>query len=219
MNILIGGGGKLGAHLASILRGHGHTVALVEQDEHLAIRLRSELPTVSIVHGDACNPQVLRDANIAAMHAVVATTGHDEDNLVLAKLAKHEFRIGRVIGRINNPKNEWLFTKRMGVDIAISHAGMVARLIDEELTLGDLIPLLKLDGGEVSLAELQIPPTSRTVGRTIEEVHLPEECVVVTVIRDGTITLPRGDTVFAAGDRIIALVRSDQQAELARLFG
>lgn len=219
MNILIGGGGKLGSHLASILCGHGHKVVLIEQNEQLAMRLRSELPAATVVHGDACYPQTLRDASIATMHAAVATTGHDEDNLVIAKLAKHEFRLGRVIARINNPKNEWLFTKRMGVDIAISHAGMVARLIDEELTMGDLIPLLKLDGGEVSLAELQIPATSRTVGRKIEEIHLPEECVLVTVIRDGVITLPRGDTTCAAGDRIIALVRSDQQAELARLFG
>ncbi len=219
MNILIGGGGKLGAHLAHILHGHGHVVILIEQDEQIAIRLRAELPSITVIYGDACNPQALRDANISSMHAVVATTGHDEDNLVIAKLAKHEFRVNRVIARINNPKNEWLFTKRMGVDIAISHAGMVARLIDEELTMGDLIPLLKLDGGNVSLAELQIAPTSRMVGRKIEEITLPNECVLVTVIRDGTITLPHGDTSFAAGDRIIALVASEHQAELARIFG
>jgi trk system potassium uptake protein len=137
MNVLICGGGKLGTHLASILREHHHTVTLIEEDDQVMTRLRADLPHIALVHGDACAPQVLRDANITAMDAVVAVTGHDEDNLVIAKLAKHEFRIGRVVARVNNPKNEWLFTPRMGVDVAISHAGMVAQLIEEKLTQGN----------------------------------------------------------------------------------
>lgn len=218
MNILVVGGGKVGAHLAGILQEHGHRVTVIELNEQIAARLRHELKNVQIVPGDGCNPQVLRECGVTAMQAVVATTGDDEDNLVVAKLAKHEYRVGRVIARVNNPKNEWLFTQRMGVDIALSHSAMLARLIHEELTLGELVPLLKLAGGKVSLVEFTVPATSRTVGQRIDALHLPDECVLATVLRNGEVIIPRGDTVLAAADRIIALIRADKQAELVTLF-
>jgi trk system potassium uptake protein len=218
MNILIVGGGKVGAHLAGILQEQGHRITLVEQNEQVAGRIRPMLRGVQVVLGDGCNPQVLHDAGTGEMHAVVATTGDDEDNLVVAKLAKHEYRVGRVVARINNPKNEWLFTPRMGVDTAVSHSMMLARLIHEELSLGDLVPLLKLAGGQVSLVELTVPPTSHTIGQRIEALRLPNECVLATVLRDGNLIIPRGETVIASGDRIIALIRADQQAELVTLF-
>ena len=218
MDILIVGGGKVGAHLADILQGHGHRITLIEINEQIATRIRTSLREVQVLAGDGCNPAVLRDAGITSMQAVVAATGDDEDNLVVAKLAKHEYRVGRVVARINNPKNEWLFTRRMGVDIAVSHSAMLARLIQEELTMGDLIPLLKLAGGEVSLTELQVPATSQTVGQRVDALRLPSECVLVALVRVGTVVIPRGDATIAAGDRVIALIRSDQQAELAAIF-
>lgn len=218
MNILIVGGGKVGANLAGILQEHGHRITLIEINEQNANRVRAQLRTAQIVLGDGCNPELLRDAGISDMQAVVASTGDDEDNLVVAKLAKHEYRVGRVIARINNPKNEWLFTPRMGVDMAVSHSMMLARLIHEELTLGDLVPLLKLAGGKVSLVEFVVPATSHTVGVRIESLRLPNECVLATVLRDGNVIIPRGETVIAADDRIIALIRADQQAELITLF-
>jgi len=218
MNILIVGGGKVGSHLAGILQEHGHRITVVEMNEQVAHRIRPLLRTAEVVLGDGCNPQVLRDVGIGEMQAVVATTGDDEDNLVVAKLAKHEYRVGRVIARINNPKNEWLFTPRMGVDVAVSHSMLLARLIHEELTLGDLIPLLKLAGGQVSLVEFTVPEASHTVGRRIDALRLPAECVLATVLRDGNVIIPRGETMIAGGDRIIALIRADQQAELVTLF-
>src|SRR5687768_5911535 len=133
MQILIVGGGKVGAYLAGTLKEHGHRIILIEVNEDLFNRLRSTLRDVQVVLGDGCNPQVMRDAGITNVDAVVATTGDDEDNLVIAKLAKHEYRIGRVIARVNNPKNEWLFTQRMGVDVAVSHSSLLARLIHEDL--------------------------------------------------------------------------------------
>lgn len=218
MNILIVGGGKVGAQLAGILQEHNHRITVIEMSEQVVDRIRSHLNRAQVILGDGCNPRVLRDAGITEMQAVVAATGDDEDNLVVAKLAKHEYRVGRVIARVNNPKNEWLFTGRMGVDIAVSHASMLARLIHEELTMGDLIPLLKLAGGEVSLAELTVPPTSRTAGQRIDELRLPPQCVLVSVLRDGKVIIPRGDTMIAVGDRVIALIRSEQQPELLTVF-
>ena len=218
MNILIVGGGKVGAHLAGILGEHGHRITVIELDEQVFGRIRPLLRQAQVILGDGCNPQVLHEANIGAMDAVVAATGDDEDNLVVAKLTKYEYRVGRVIARVNNPKNEWLFNERMGVDIAVSHAAMLARLIHEELTMGDLIPLLKLAGGNVSLVELTVPNTSSTVGRRVEALELPAECVLVTVLRAGEVVIPRGDTTIAAGDRIIALIRADRQPQLVTLF-
>lgn len=218
MNILIVGGGKVGSHLASILGQHGHRITLIELDEQVYDRIRPMLKQAQVLLGDGCNPQVLHEANIGAMDAVVAATGDDEDNLVVAKLTKYEYRVGRVIARVNNPKNEWLFNARMGVDIAVSHAAMLARLIHEELTMGDLIPLLKLAGGNVSLVEFTVPHTSSTVGRRVGALELPAECVLVTVLRAGEVVIPRGDTMIVAGDRIIALIRAERQAELVTLF-
>jgi len=219
MNILIIGGGKVGSHLASILQGNDHRITLIETNEQIVTRLRSTLRESTIILGDGCNPQVLREARIADMQAVVATTGDDEDNLVVATLAKHEYRVGRVVARVNHPKNEWLFTKRMGVDLAVCHASTLARLIQEELNVRDLVPLLKLAGGEIGLVELTVPSTSRTLGQRVEAIALPAECVLVTIVRDGKIIIPRGDTTISVGDRIIALLRADEQAALVTIFG
>ena len=219
MNILIVGGGKVGAHLATILSGRGHRITVIEMNEQVVSRIRPALKDIQLVLGDGCNPQVLRDAGIGAMDVVVATTGDDEDNLVVAKLSKHEYRVGRVIARTNNPKNEWLFTKRMGVDIAVSPASMLARLIQEELSMGDLVPLMKLAGGRVSLVEFTVPASSRSVGRRIDALQLPSECVLVALLRNGEVVIPRGDTTIGSGDHIITLIRSEQQPELATVFG
>ena len=218
MNILIVGGGKVGAHLAAVLKDQGHRILVIELNQMLADRLQRELRDVRVIGGDGCNPQVLRDAGIGEMQAVVAATGDDEDNLVVAKLAKHEYQVARVIARVNNPKNEWLFTSRMGVDIAVSHASMLARLIHEELTMGDLIPLLKLAGDAVTLVELTVPATSPAAGRRLGTLELPAECVLATLIRNGRILIPRGDTTIETGDRIIALIRTEEQAKLAETF-
>lgn len=216
MNILIVGGGKVGISLADMLSLHGHQVTVIEMRDAVFVKNQRLVPTVRHILGDGCNPVILREAGVDNMDAVVAVTGDDEDNLVVAKLAKHEYGVARVVARINNPKNEWLFTPKLGVDIALSHASLLARLIHEELSLGDLVPLLKLSQGRISLAEIVIPPDSPAVGKRVEELHLPKDCVLATLLRDGQPLIPRSDTVLAAHDRVIALVQSDQQAALVR---
>ncbi len=129
MNILIVGGGKVGTSLVDMLSVQGHQVTIIEMHDAVFTKMQRTVKNARPVHGDGCNPTVLRDAGIDTMDAVVAVTGDDEDNLVVAKLAKHEYRVERVIARVNNPKNEWLFTAKMGVDIAISHSALLARII------------------------------------------------------------------------------------------
>lgn len=219
MNILIVGGGKVGANLASVLSAQGHQVTIIEMNTAVFTKLQRTLPQATIVLGDGCNPLLLREATIESMDAAVAVTGDDEDNLVVAKLAKHEYGVAKVVARVNNLKNEWLFTPRMGVDIAVSHSTMLARVIHEELSMGDLVPLLKLNGGQISLAEVTVTPQSHAIGSRVDQLKLPDECVLATLLRNGQILLPRGQVQLQAGDKIIALVRTEQQGELVRIFG
>jgi trk system potassium uptake protein TrkA len=219
MNILIVGGGKVGTNLVSILNTQGHQVTVIEMNSAVFTKLQRNAPQAQHIVGDGCNPMILREAGIEGMDAVVAVTGDDEDNLVVAKLAKHEYNVGRVIARVNNPKNEWLFTPRMGVDVAISHSALLARIIHEELSMGDLVPLLKLEGGQISLAEVTVPPTSRVIGKRVDSLKLPKDCVLATLLRGGQLLIPRGETMNEPGDKIIALVKTEQQAALVGLFG
>jgi trk system potassium uptake protein TrkA len=202
-----------------MLGGQGHHVTIIEMRDTVYAKLQRNAKSARHIYGDGCNPATLREAFVDTMDAVVAVTGDDEDNLVVAKLAKHEYHVGRVIARINNPKNEWLFTPKMGVDIAISHSALLARIIHEELSMGDLVPLLKLNGGQISLAEVTVPPSATVIGRRVDGLQLPPECVLATLVRKSALLIPRGDTTIEAGDKIIALVRTDQQAELVRIFG
>jgi trk system potassium uptake protein TrkA len=219
MNILIVGGGKVGTSLANMLGAQGHNVTIIEVNDAVFNKLQRITLHAQRVSGDGCKPQVLLQAGVESADAVVAVTGDDEDNLVVAKLAKHEYNAGRVIARVNNPKNEWLFTPRMGVDIAISHSALLARIIHEELSMGDLVPLLKLQRGQISLSEVTVPPESLAVGQRVDALQLPSECVLATLLRNDHVVLPRGDTIIEPGDKIIALVKTEQQAELVRLFG
>jgi trk system potassium uptake protein len=218
MNILIVGSGKVGMSLGEMLNAQGHQVTLIEMRDMVLTKAQRVVPGARHILGDGCNPIILREAGVETMDAVVAVTGDDEDNLVIAKLSKHEYKVERVIARINNPKNEWLFDAKMGVDIAVSHSALLARVIQEELDMGDLVPLLKLQGGKVSLAEVTVPHDSHAIGKRVGELHLPAECVLATLLRNGAILIPRGDTTITGGDKIIALVRSEQQAELVRIF-
>jgi trk system potassium uptake protein TrkA len=219
MNILIVGGGKVGTSLANMLGSQGHLVTLIEMNDVVFNKLQRAVSQAERILGDGCKPQVLLDAGVRSADAVVAVTGDDEDNLVVAKLAKHEYGANRVIARVNNPKNEWLSGAAMGVDVAVSHAALLGRIIQEELSMGDLVPLLKLQRGQISLAEVTVPAESSAVGQRVDALQLPPDCVLATLLRNDQVIIPRGDTVVQSGDKIIALVKSEQQAELVRVFG
>ena len=219
MNLLIVGGGKVGTSLANMLEAQGHHITLIEVNDAVFNKLQRTAPFAQRILGDGCKPQVLLEAGVETADAVVAVTGDDEDNLVVATLAKHEYGAGRVIARVNNPKNEWLFTPKMGVDVAISHAALLARIIHEELSMGDLVPLLKLQRGQISLAEVTVTPESLVVGQRVDSITLPTDCVLATLLRDEHVMIPRADTIIQPGDKIIALVKTEQQGELVRVFG
>jgi trk system potassium uptake protein TrkA len=219
MNVIIVGGGKVGSHLAEILLQNGHTVRVVDDRPEIIERLHKELPEGSVVFGEMSSPATLEAAGIGQAGVLAAVTDKDDANLVITTLAKFEFRVPRVISRVNNPKNGWLFTPEMGVDVAISQADMMARLIAEEMTLGDMMTLMKLRKGAFSLVEEKVHPESEANGKSVRDLHLPEECVLVVVIRKGDLILPHGHTVLMESDEVLAVAHQSTLDILASKLG
>jgi trk system potassium uptake protein TrkA len=146
-------------------------------------------------------------------------TGSDETNLVITALGKFEFNIPRVIARINNSKNAWLFTSDMGVDVALNQAEILAKLTAEEMSIGDMMVMLKIRRGKYSLVEEKIAPNAQAVGRALKDLSLPANCVISGIIRHGEIVMPRGVTVLEEADEILALVDDSSREQLAKLLG
>jgi trk system potassium uptake protein TrkA len=219
MFVIIVGGGKTGSQLATQLLGGGHQVKLIEDRPTVLERLREELPEEVIVSGDGSSPSVLESAGIEQAQVLAAVTGEDEDNLVITTLGRFEFGVPRIIARVNNPKNVWLFTPEMGVDVALSQSDILAKLIAEEMSLGDMMTLLKLRKGEFSIVEEKVHPMAVVVGKMLRDIDLPPQCVFAAVIRKGQLIVPNGSTELAPVDEIIALVHASQVGKLAELLG
>jgi trk system potassium uptake protein len=218
MYVIIVGGGNTGSHLAQILVNEGHTVKIVEERPTLLEKLRTELPTEAVVSGDGSSPIILEQAGVDKALVLAAVTGSDETNLVITSLARFEFNVPRIIARVNNPKNAWLFTPEMGVDVALNQADILAHLVAEEMSLGDMMTLLKLKKGEYSLVEEKVYPTALACGKPLKEVKLPNECSIVAIIRQHQLLIPHGNTLFEAYDEVLALVHRKNLAEFASLL-
>ena len=219
MNVVIVGGGQVGSYLASLLFKDGHNIKIVEIREKQLQNLRQDLPEDIIVPGNFTDPVVLEKAGIAKANVVVAVTPTDEGNLVVSTLARFEYGVKRVIARANNPKNSWMFTPEMGVDVGLTEADLMAHVVAEEMSLGDMMTLLKLNKGRFSLVQEKVHPASLAVGKTLRDLRLPDECVVAAVMRKNDLIIPRGDTVLLAGDELIALSSVSQVQALASMLG
>jgi trk system potassium uptake protein len=218
MYVIIVGGGNTGSHLAQILLSEGHTVRIIEERPALLEKLKTELPAEAVISGDGSAPSILEQAGVEKALVLAAVTGNDETNLVITSLARFEFNIPRIIARVNNPKNAWLFTAEMGVDVALNQADILAHLVAEEMSLGDMMTLLKLKRGEYSLVEEKVYPTAHACGKPIKDVKLPEECSIVAIIRNHQLIIPRGNTLFEAYDEVLALVHRKNLSEFALLL-
>jgi trk/ktr system potassium uptake protein len=218
MNVMIVGGGKVGVYLASLLSAGGHQITVIEMRKVQISDLQKELPKDVIIHGSGTDPNVLESAGIYNAQVVAAVTGADEVNLVITSLARFEFHVPRTIARINNPKNAWMFTSDMGVDVALNQADLMGHLIAEEMSLGDMMTLLKLRKGQYSLVEEKVAPESVANGKAIRDLNLPERCVLVLVIRGGELMIPDGDTMLQPADQLLAVVATDHAKELADLL-
>ncbi len=218
MHILIAGGGRTGAQLATVLLAQKHAVRLIEQRGDVLARIHHELPTEVIYEGQATDPVVLEQAGIHRADAVAAVTASDADNLALCFLARKQYNVPRTIARVNNPRTAWLFNDKFHVDVAVNQAAILTSLIEEEISFGDMMTLLKLRRGQYSLVEEKIPEGAKAVGKAIKDLKLPDECVIAAIIRHGEMVVPRGVTEFAVGDEVLAVVSRQAMDELAALF-
>ena len=219
MFVILVGGGKVGVHIGASLLEGGHQVKVIENRPERAALIRKELPERSIITGNGTNPGLLEKAGILKADVIAAVTGKDETNLVVTNLARHEFNVPRTVARVNNPKNAWMFTEQMGVDVSLNQAELMAHLIIEEMSLGNMLTLLKLQRGTYSLVEEAIEPHAVADGKLIQSLRLPEQCILTAIMRDGVLIIPRGNVQLAAGDIVIALVHEQQILMLKSLLG
>lgn len=218
MFVVIAGGGRTGAQLARYLLDEGHQVHLVENRKDVLARIHKELPTEVIFAGNPMDPVVLRESGIADAQVFAATTTSDEINLSLCYYVKEKYNTGRTIARVNNPRNAWLFDTKLHVDVAVNQAELLSRLIEEEMSLGDMMTLLQLRKGRYSLVEEKIPVGAKALGIQIKDLKFPENCVIAAIIRSGEIIIPRGSTMFETGDEVLAVTDDDGAKSLSEMF-
>ena len=218
MNVMIAGGGPTGAELALLLLDQNHQVCLIEHRNEALAQLHLELPTEVIYEGSAMDLKVLEDAGIRKADVLVACTSNDADNLALCYLSHTLYHVPRTIGRINNPRHAWLFNEKLHVDVALNESSILAHLIGEEMSLGDMMTLLKLRRGQYSLVEVIIPPGVKATGAPIKDLPLPENCVIVAIIRKGEMIVPRGVTIVEVGDEVLAITDIEGAEQLSQLF-
>ena len=225
MKVAVAGAGNVGQFIANDLADAGHEVLLLEQDPSVISRSAPTLSgpwqnggSIEWRTADACVVSSLREADLGSVDVVVAATGDDEDNLVISLLAKQEFAVPRVVARVNHPKNEWLFNENWGVDVSVSTPHLILALTEEALSVGSLVRLLQLEKGRARLVEVTLANDSPVIGPMIRELTVPRDATFVAVLREDHVVVPRGDTVFQAGDEVIALVTPDSEDEIRRML-
>ena len=205
MKVAIAGAGKVGRFLAEDLAQNGHEVQLIDSNADLVATL-PPVEGVRYVTADACEVSSLKAAHFDEMDVVVATTGDDEDNLVISQLAKQEFAVPRVLARVNHPKNHWLFNEMWGVDVAVSTPQLLAALVEEAVSVGMLVRLLQFEGGHSRLVEVTLTEDSPVIGSEFGAITLPRGAAVVALVRDGHVVVPRSDLPLHVGDEVVMLV-------------
>ena len=218
MFVIVAGGGRTGAQLATLLLSEDYSVRLIENRPAVLARIHKELPTEIIYEGSPVNPDVMEQAGIRQANVMAACTDDDATNLSLCFIARGMFDVPRTIARVNNPRNAWLFNENFHVDVALNSANVLASLIREEMSMGDMMTLLKLRRGKYALVEEKVPAGAKAIGVALKDLGLPDECVIATVIRDGNITLPHGDFTFLEGDEVLAITDSEGAQQLSALL-
>jgi trk system potassium uptake protein TrkA len=218
MFVIIAGGGRTGAQLAKSLIAIDHKVRVVEHRPEILARIHKELPTESIVTGNPLDVNILDQADIKQAHVFAATTPNDAENLAMCYLVRERYQVKRTIARVNNPRNAWLFTEMFNVDVAVNQADILARLIEEEMSMGDMMTLLKLRRGKYSLVEEKVPPNAKAIGVAIKDLELPTNCVIAGIIRKGALQIPRGVTTLAEGDEVLAITDPEGAKKIAELL-
>jgi trk system potassium uptake protein TrkA len=220
VRVIIAGGGSVGRFIAEQLHNATHDVVIVDNDASVIRQAqRSGEPAgVEWFEGDACELTTLARLQVEVADVVAAVTGDDEDNLVVSLLAKQEFGVPRVVARVNNPKNEWMFNDLWGVDVAVSTPHLITALVEEAVSVGTFVRLFSLEGGRARLAEVTLADGSPADGQQIAELGVPRDATVVAVLRNDQVIVPRGDTVLRIGDEVIVLVTDESEEAVRELL-
>src|SRR4051795_9265637 len=220
MRVVVVGGGKVGTFIAAELHTAGHDVLLVEVDPDRVRQAEknNEPPGVPWLVADGCEVTEFARADVGRADVVAAVTGDDEDNLVISLLAKQEFAVPRVVARVNNPKNEWMFNEMWGVDVSVSTPHILSALVEEAVSVGSLVRLLSFEGGRAGLSEATLHESSPADGKDIAELGFPRGSTVVAIIRNDHLIVPRGDTVLHIGDEVLVLTSPDAEAEVVQIL-
>jgi trk system potassium uptake protein TrkA len=201
MRIAIAGAGNVGRAIARELLENGHQVLLIDRDPK-ALKMES-VPTAEWLLADACEITSLDLAKLDGCQVLVAATGDDKVNLVASLLGKTEYGVPRVVARVNHPKNEWMFDSSWGVDVAVSTPRIISALVEEAVSVGDVVRLFSFRKGEANLVEITLPDSAKCCGQTVGEVELPEDASLAAIVRDGRVISPQEHDVFAAGDELL----------------
>jgi trk system potassium uptake protein TrkA len=212
MRVTIAGAGAVGRSIARELLDNGHEVMLIERN--LAHIDGESVPAAEWVNADACELASLEEAGVQNCDVVIAATGDDKVNLVVSLLAKTEFAVHRVVARVNDPRNEWLYTEAWGVDVAVSTPRMLAALVEEAVSVGDLVRLMTFRQGQANLVEVTLPPDTPLAGRAVKSVVLPRDAALVTVIRGGRVIVPQADDALEPGDELFFVCAADVEDEI-----
>jgi trk system potassium uptake protein TrkA len=220
MRVMVAGGGSVGTAIALDLVDRHHDVTLLEQTPSTSDKLKAMLPGVNVMAADACEYASLAAADLRSTDVVIAATGDDEDNLVISWLSKQEFGVPRVISRINNARNEWLFNESWGVDVSVSTPALITSLVDEAVEVGAIINLMDLAQGRMRLIEVTLAENAPAVANhmTLDELRLPDSVRVVAVVRSSQPLVPSATMHFLEHDHVILITRSDASQDCASAF-
>lgn len=216
MYIIIVGGGKVGHFLAKRLSFDKHTVVLIEKDKKVCEEIVADLD-ILVVNGNGCDPKYLEEAGIERADVIAAVTGEDEDNIIICQVAKERFDIERTVGRVNDSKNEKIFSK-LGVDVPIDATAIIAKIIEEEVSFADFVNLMSFKRGKLAIVRVDLPETSPVIDKYVRDLALPSDSVLVSIIRQDEVIVPKGDTQLLAGDDIVALTRVENEKQLLKFL-
>lgn len=216
MKVVVAGAGAVGRSIARELVDSGHQVTLIERNpEHIDIE---KIADAQWHLGDACELSLLEAVHLEHFDVVIAATGDDKANVVLSLLAKTEFAVPRVVARVNDPRNEWLFTDAWGVDVAVSTPRMLASLVEEAVAVGDLVRLMEFRRGQANLLEITLPDDTPWGGKPVRKLTLPRDAALVTILRGPRVIVPQDDEPLEGGDELLFVAVNGTEGELRQLL-
>lgn len=216
MRVVIAGAGKVGRSIASELVVNGHEVLLIDRDHTME---SGRVPGAALIIADACELTTMETADLATAQVVIAATGDDKANLVVSLLAKTEYGVPRVVARVNHPKNEWMFDESWGVDVAVSTPRLMSALVEEAVSIGDLVRLFTFRQGSANLVELTLASDCRCAGRRVADMQWPPDTALVAIIRGPHVITPQADDALQSGDELLFVAPAEREDELAALLG